>query len=227
MSDVEGSDRRSDLAVMEANEYKQKRRLERIMDAHDAVEELAAEAFHAWVEGDITDDGKNIILLHGVKQFIREIYNLLWEHLNSLEDGERSKYWHGEEDTPLGVINRESDQPVVFYGLRDVLAADRFYIETVEKQVGTRHGPDQTKTVQKEHTVPEQVSWRAYLLGKQFLDEENDIEVKFEKMDNRLSSFGFDTIDVSGVDAQNIEKIEDYVEGGVDARAMNGGDGDE
>lgn len=212
MSDGEpprNEERRSDLAVMDAQEYKQKRRLERILDAHDHVEEAASESFEAYAYGEIDEHAKNIVLLQAVKKYIREVYQLLRKH--EYEEWQSAKEAAEEEDEqvdvtdlnsylfregedPLGRIETEQGDDIVFQGLADVLAADTTYTETWEERVPARHGAGETKEHRVQHTVPEEVSWNAYLVTTEFLTEEHDLELQFEELDDSLPTWGFEEV---------------------------------
>lgn len=184
--------RQSDLAVMDAGEYKNKRRLRRILDAHDKVEDKEDEAMELYSFGEISDEGRNIMLLNAVQQFIREIYNLLMEHSEELDDGEINHYWH-DPDRVIGTLRREHAEDVHFHGLRDVLMARELYWEQWTETVSGRHGPDRTETKAQSHTVPKDVSRAAFLLAKQFLSRERTIELEFEP--DGLPTWGFIEVD--------------------------------
>jgi len=74
-SDNHDREPQSDLAVMEANEYKQKRRLERLLDAVDDVQDTADEAWNAYVAGEISQEARNITIQRTVQNAIRESTN--------------------------------------------------------------------------------------------------------------------------------------------------------
>lgn len=196
-------DRQSDLAVMGADEYKQKRRLQRILDAHDSVEEKADEAYDLYVSGQISQEGKDIVLLRATQKFIRECFNLLLEFDSELED-EVNEYWAGRV---LGEIEMQQQENVSFNGLRDLLYADEIYSETWEEPVSTRHGQDQTQTFSAEHTVPEDVTWKGYLVMKEFLAAEKDLEIKFEELDDSLPTWGYEEADEADIDDEDREVI--------------------
>lgn len=182
--------RHTDLAVMDAHEYKQKRRLRRILDAHDKVEEVSDEAYGAFVEGVISADGKNIRILRAVQEYIRECFTLLEEHRETLE-GEPCPFWHGSEDRgPLGRIEQRHADDIVFWGLRDVLAAQPLYTEEWEEWEQRRHGPDEFTTRSETHSVPEKVSVAAFLRLNTFLTEERDL-VGVEFDDDSIPEYGF------------------------------------
>lgn len=172
--------RQSDLAVMDAEEYKQKRRLRRILDARDKVEEKQDNASEMIAEGHLSADGKNIVILHAVQEYIRECYNLLMGYHES-DDGGRADvqpdYW---SNWKLGEIDMATTENETFDGLGDVLYAENFYTESWTEQVSTRHGPDQEETYQQQHTVPEEVSMNAYLLLNKFLANETNLDLQFE-----------------------------------------------
>lgn len=178
-------DRRSDLAVMDANEFKQKKRLERILESQHRVEEKANEAWELFVNGEINHDAKNIMIQRAVKEAVREAYKLLLDHQGRTEhDGSYSEYWSGIEDEPIGRIQMSESSDVIIYGLRDFLSTNEIYHETVTKTVTHRNKPPSTETERIQHSVPEDVSWAAFLRLKEFLDDEHDLEISFEEMDD-------------------------------------------
>lgn len=193
-------DRRSDLAVMDANEYKQKRRLQRILDAHDRVEEIADEAWNRYVEGEITHDAKNIAIQKAVKKAIREAYNLLNEHVE--QNGNQDEYWYGNGDE-LGRIEFQQRDPVIIGGLADFLGTQEIYEESWTEPAAQRHGPDEPVPRHATHTVPEAVSWSAYLRLKEFLSKEHDLEVRFEELEDSLPVWGFEELDEEVVDGDD------------------------
>lgn len=184
----EADERQSDLAVMDANEYKQKRRLRRILDIHDSVEDAADKLFQLEIEGVISRDARNLGLQKVVQKFIRECWNLLQEYDH--EDHPNDPDVWGEE---LGSIRMEHRQDIVFCGLDDFLRSNEFYSESWTEGTTTRHGPNQTQEYSRQYTVPEEVSWEAYLLLRRFLDQVKDVEVKFEALGDDLPSWGFES----------------------------------
>jgi hypothetical protein len=207
--------RHSDLAVLDANEYKQKRRLERILDSHDRVEEIAADAFDAYVNGEIDEHGKNIALLQAVKQFIREIYQLLQRHAEAIEaadddeDVERRRYLL---NCDLGEVTFDRRRNVSFDGLNEILLAQPTYVETWQEEIESRHGPSRSVEKQAVHSVPETISWHAYLTATEFLAEEHDLELQFEALDDSLGVWGYEETDPDaelevGEDGQDDEVV--------------------
>ncbi len=191
-------ERHSDLAVLEANEYKQKRRLERILDALDGVQDTADEAWNAYVEGEISREARDITIQRTVKKAIRECYKLLLDHHRQRADAdERDRYWAGDANNPLGTVHLVGEPVAQIDGLRDFLHAPTFFEKTVTETVERRNLPDETETFTVETTMPEAVSYRAYLRLKEFLDDVHDLEVTFEEMDddNLPMIRGFDMSD--------------------------------
>ncbi len=148
---MSADDRQSDLAVMDANEYKQKRRLQRILDAHDKVEDMGERAYGQYAEGVISHDGKNIRILRAVQQYIREVYNLLMEYDSELEEDEINEYWVG---TYLGALERDHEEDIYFRGLKTRSLRRRDLYGGVDRggpsparakpscqQIGDSHGP--------------------------------------------------------------------------------------
>lgn len=74
------SERRSDLAVMDANEYKQKRRLERILDAMDNIPDQADRAREQYNVGEIDMHARRITVQDAVQDAVWEAWNLLLDH---------------------------------------------------------------------------------------------------------------------------------------------------
>lgn len=189
------NERQSDLAVMEAQEFKQKRRLKRLLDAIEKVEEQANEAWAMFVSGEINHDAKNILIQRAVKEAVRESYKLLLDHQREQEEVDKnSEYWVGRRDDPIGVIQQYSTDDIGIYGLRDFLATQEFYQETVTRQVSRRNKPPGTETETVQHSVPEKISWRAFLRLKEFLDDAHDLEISFEELDDALPTWGFEEV---------------------------------
>jgi len=174
--------RQSDLAVMEVSEYKQKRRLERILDAHDDVEDTYDAAMYgAYVANDVQPEAVPVLLLRSVQQFIRELLHPLKEHAREA-DG-RDRYWFGDPEKPLGGIHFEHRDDVVFVGLRDVLNADYTYETQWTEQVKPRNMPVTTETHREVHAVPEAVSWKAYERLKEFAAQERGLDLAYDESD--------------------------------------------
>lgn len=175
-------DRQSDLAVMDVDEYKQKRRLERIYDVHDMVGEIATDSLNERAYHDLSSDGEDIAVLHAVQRFIWESYNMLIEYAEGREDGgTEDKYWTGEgRDNPLGEIRFKNSETVEFWGLKDVLQAKRVYSKTWTETTHPRDMAPREETHENQKTVPRRVSVDAYLLLKEFLEKERDLDLNFE-----------------------------------------------
>ena len=173
-------ERHSDLAVMDGDEFKQKHRLNQLLLAHDKVEEKANEAWELLVLGEINHDAKNIMIQRAIKQFIREAYNLLLEHNDSLEEGETDIYWEGDEEKPLGVLNRNHTDDIAIIGLSDFLRTKEIYRERWREQVKRRNMPPKEETKEVEQSIPEDISWRAYLRLRRFLNEKYSLDLQFD-----------------------------------------------
>lgn len=186
MADAQHTDdRRSDLAVMDANEFKQKRRLERILDALHAVEDKADVAWEWYAQGEISEDAKNIMVQRAVQKAIREVYNLLRE---GRENG-AEEYWTGTQDK---------------IGLYPFMQADVMQTTEITERVAAANKPPQQVTHTEETTVDENISWAAYLRLKEFLMEEHDLEIQFESLNDDLEVWGYDD--------EKIENLPDDVE---------------
>lgn len=178
-------DRRSDLAVLDANEYKQKRRLERILDTLDGVEQKANSAWNRYAAGEIDQQAKNIIIQRAVKEAIREVYNLLRVYSRTAD---HDPYWRGrmngsEDAWPVGEFELPNGDGVAVDGLQDFLQTQEMYQTRWVEIVKERHMPAQKRSHEQTKTVPEWVSFNAYLKLCEFLDEVHDLEIAFEEMD--------------------------------------------
>lgn len=189
----------SDLAVMEVQEYKQKRRLESILDSLDKVEERTDEAWDLYVMGEIDFQARDTIILRAVQAAIDDCRNLLINYAkenaektsDKAQDGNQAEtrtadpYWHGTLSNPIGWFQYEYvDGKEEFIGLRDILNAKSLYTETWEETVEMRHRADRKRKRQQEHVVPEWVSRRAYRRLTRFLDDEYDLDIAFEETDD-------------------------------------------
>lgn len=184
--------RKSDLAVMDANEYKQKFRLDKILRAVAEIEDDAKSAWADYVQGEIDYFGKNAAIQRAVKEAIRESYALLHDHQRQLEqdasgkdDRPRGKYWLGRGSEPIGVIRRDHSDNIVILGLRDFVLTREVYTERWEETIPRRNKPPKTVTHTQEYCVPEHVSWAAAFRLKEFLNDVHDLEVKFEELEDR------------------------------------------
>lgn len=216
---MSADDRQSDLAVMDANEFKQKRRLKRILNARQKVEEKADEAEELYVTGKINEDGRNTLVLRAVREYVRQCWNLLIEHVNSKGEDESLPYF---ADRTLGHIEFEQEgERIEISGLYDYLNCQTVWVETWIETVEYPQGPDDEQERSTTHSVPLQISWRAFLTLNEFLADVHDLEVRFEEMDQTLPSFGFSTMDVSEEDRRVIEEIGEEYDLDVDMRALD------
>lgn len=171
-----------DLSAVSADEYKQKRRLQRILDAQDLVEDVGNASLDMFVNGEIQQEARNILLLQAVKQYIRECYNLLVDYARDL-DRERDLYWYGTPDRPLGRIEFDHRDDVVFLGLRDLLDADWFYSETWTTTEQPRNRPEREEDHEQHYVIPRSVIYEGYLRLKRFTHEECDLDIAFETVE--------------------------------------------
>jgi len=191
--------RESDLAVMEKTEFKQKHRLNQVLRAHDKVETKANEAWELFVGGEISKDAKNIIIQRAVKEFVRECYNLLIEHHRGVEHKRREgteearanghensdetvpfNYWTGSDDRQIGTILMYDRDDISICGLSDFLQTQELYEESWTERRKPRNMPVRTEHQSVEHSVPEDISWRAYLWLREFLHDEYRLDLEFE-----------------------------------------------
>jgi len=219
-------ERQSDLAVMDANEYKQKRRLERILDAIDGVQDTADEAWGQYVTGEIDKDALNITTQRAVKKAVRECAVLLKAHARDKHENEEEYdyYWHGHHSDVIGVVEVPNSDNVIIVGLQDFLESDEFYSQTITEQLSRRNKPNETVSRTIEYTLPARVSYNAYLRLKDFLDDVHDMEISFEELDDKLPDTKPTTFDIP--DEYDLSKIDslDEFEGPIDARAVTNND---
>lgn len=167
-----------DIAVLDKNEYKQQRRLDRILDAHDAVAETNDDALWGLVSAELNQDGRNIVIQNTVKEFLRELLTPLREHAREVEG--RDRYWFGRPDSPLGRVRFPKGDDVVFVGLRDYLYSAKFYTRSWEEQVTKRNKVPRVETREEQKTVPERASWNAFYLAKDFAAQERGLDLSVE-----------------------------------------------
>lgn len=197
-------DRRSDLAVMDANEYKQKRRLERILDAMDAIPDQADVAKEEYASGEIHAHARRMVVQDAVKNAIWEAWTLLVDHDNKCqqdadEDAEgietRSDYFIGSQERgPLGTVPGKDGQDRHVWGLREFFLMDDTWVETWTEAEKPRNCAIQLVEKQQRHSMPLEVSWAAAIRLKEFLNAEHDMEIQFEEMDDQLPSWGFEEV---------------------------------
>jgi hypothetical protein len=201
--------RESDLAVMDAQEFKQKRRLKTILDAREKVEEKADTAEELYIKGEIAEVGRQMIVLRAVREYIRECWNLLIEHHEAEHGNDDRCEWL--EERPLGTIDLPRDgkglpveykgRRVEIAGLYQLLHCEEIHIEEWRERREYPHGSDEWITQTEEHAIPLSVSWQGYLTLNEFLSHEHDLEVRFEEMDDSLPTWGFEEVpDIPGTE---------------------------
>lgn len=189
-------ERKSDLAVMDASEYDQKRRLKRLHEKLESYHEKKEEAWELYVTGQISADGRALQHLHAVQDLIEELWELTLDDL----EGEHDEYWNNTKDQEaiVGIIERPTKEDVVFKDLWDILHAKDYYEERQEQSLDRRHGPNQVVQQSEEFVVPEWISRNAYLRVKEYLSDRHDMRLKFEEIDDTLPMFGFEEVDENG-----------------------------
>lgn len=180
-TDNQGRGRQSDLAVMDINEFKQKRRLQRILDTHDQVEDLASRARAKYVAGEISHLGRDIRTFNAVRRYIREVYNLLFKSAHGLDNITYNEVTGRDE--VIGRIEFEQRDDQIFESLQDYYQSDELYYETIIEQTQERHGPDTVEEHVEQHAVPVEASWRAYVLVNLFLGQKQGIEIQMEELE--------------------------------------------
>lgn len=199
-------ERHSDLAVLDANEYKQKRRLERILDAMDDIVEAKRQAKDEYINGHITSNGRDNMLQDAVSNAIWECWNLLRDHEHSKQERAReadedeeiwphSEYLIGNPDgAPIGVIEQVNNDDIVVWGLRDYFDLDELWIETWSEAARDWGGQISIAENTVQHSVPVRVSWAAALRLKEFLNDVHDMEIQFEAIPGGQAEFDYSDI---------------------------------
>jgi hypothetical protein len=212
-------DRQSDLAVMDVEEFTQKRLLKRLIDRREQVDELANEARRQWVVDNIDQQARDTMILFAVKDFISAGWTLLLNHEQSLPADEHSEFLFGRDLGTLTIL----DQTWEFEGLYDVLASEEVYAARATRTVEYPQGPPRQIAETESKAVPRDISWRACRLMDEFLAEEQGIELKVDQLDDSLESFGFSSADLSEFADEAttlVDMFEDH-DVPVDARALN------
>lgn len=230
--------RQSDLAVLDANEYKNKRRLERLLDAIDNIPDQADRAREQYNHGEIDMHARRIAVQDAVSDAIWEAWNLLKEHeheqrrqagqalidyyaehasedfnsegwepadikISRLEKAynvtgrwPHSRYFHGHPEVPkLGTIAQENQGDIVVWGLKDFHGLDELWTENWTEREKPFDCPPRTVQRQRNYTVPRDISWKAAIRLKEFLNDQHDMEIQFESIGDQLPKWGFKEVD--------------------------------
>lgn len=172
-------DRQSDLAVMGIDEYKQKRKLERILDNMHAIGDKSRESWNEYVNGEINAHAKNIAILQNVKEAIRDCETMLKQYAE--DQTERDYYWAGHKDDPIGTISQHRGDDIPVVGLRDFLKLNVIWFEEWQEQVKPDNLPPRKVPRQIKHSVPETVSRDAASRLALYLSRERGIELTTEQ----------------------------------------------
>lgn len=178
----DGSNRVSELAVRGVDEYKQKRRLERILSDLEKIGDTSREAWMGYVNGSIDQRGRDIAVQRTVKEAIWECRSLLESHAKE-KNPERDNYWFGNPGEPVGIIEQAEGTDIVLAGLYDFLYQDEIWCESFTERIKPRNLPVETITREIWHTVPDTVSRDAAARLTKFLAEEHGIELATEQME--------------------------------------------
>jgi len=215
---ADARDRQSDLAVMEKQEFQQKRLLSRIIDGRDRFDEIANKARERYIAGDIDIDGRNTLLLYACQDYIETAWTLLLNHSRG-EDGDSSYLLEAE----LGSIEMPGDNDdVEFNGLYAILTADELYHCEHTSTVSYRHGPDREQTVVESFSVPRSVTREAVRTMDEFLAVEMGIELKVDDMDDSIESFGFSTaqLEQAANNVETMDQIKEVIATDIDDRIL-------
>jgi len=210
---ADASDRQSDLAVMEAEEYTQKRLLKRLIERRERVTELANEARQRFVAGQIDERGRDTMILYAVHDYVQAGYTLLLNHAEGTPAGEHSEYLFERELGDMQV----GGESVEFSGLYSILATDEVYTRETTRVVEYPQGPPQTVTQTQSKAVPREISWKACRLMDEFLANEHGIELKVDQLDDSQRSFGFES---ATKDELDYDTFDEAFNGNADLRVI-------
>lgn len=206
-------DRQSDLAVMDAEEFTQKRLLKRLLDRRERVTELANEARQHYVAGQIDERGRDTMILYAVQDYITCGWTLLLNHAKSQPADQHSEYLFERDLGKMQVL----DDSEPFSGLYDVLATDEVYVRETTKFVEYPQGPPKEVTKRESKAVPRRISWAACRLMDEFLAAEHGIELKVDRLDDAQHSFGFET---AANEQPEYETFDEHLNGDSDLRVV-------
>jgi len=191
--------------TVEVGEFKNKRSLKRVHDIYDMVDQAFVDTYEMYAMGEIRQQGRDIRLLKAVQRYIRTVYPLLMDYSMDLEEAYAdehddvdikdlnansvfdaqgnvtkpiNRYWCGYPDTgedPIGWVEKQAEEPVVFWGLRDIREAEDMYTEAWEEVESNPHVPDSVEPRTEKYTVPAWVSEEAFDQVTLFLTEERDV----------------------------------------------------
>lgn len=177
-NDRDGS-RQSDLAVMDVEEYKNKRLIKRILDMQERVIEQTNHAKAQYIEGEIQREGRNMHVYSAVEDYINVAYGLLSEHK---PDGLAGIRWDTvfATEKPIGVIRFEQEDPVQLWSIADFHYTDEVHFEEWMESYSPRHMQTQYERCTNTVTVPMEASKNAFLLVNQYLAQEWNIAIQTE-----------------------------------------------
>lgn len=218
---MSAEDRQSDLAVMGANEYKNKSRLESILTQRQNVFDARDQARDLLISGEIQPDGRNLIVLNATRQYLEEVWNLVLRHAQQ-QEGEGSYYLTGKRLGTIELRGRENKQ---IRGLSSYLFSQRRYVQEWTEEVRWRHGDDRTRTRRETKTVPVEISRRAFRTINRFLDNVHDLDIQFEELDDKVPQRTPQKLDLPDVVQMRevADLIEDELGVAVDTRAAHNG----
>lgn len=173
-------DRQSDLAVMGVDEYKQKRKLERILDDLHAVGDKSRESWDKYVKGEIDAHAKNVVMARVVKEAIRDCETMLRDYADEAGEG-ADEYWKGDPENPVGKIPQHRQDDITITGLEDFLRLNEIWFEEWIESVKRRNQPRKPVKRQIKHTIPEDVSRDAAARLALYLSRERGIELATEQ----------------------------------------------
>lgn len=207
-------DRQSDLAVMEMEEFAQKRLLQRLLESRDKVTDLANEARRLYVTGQIDERGRDTIVLYAVQDYLSAGWTLLLNHAQSQPADQHSEYLFERKLGEFDIL----EATIEFTGLYDVITTDEVFVREETRSVEYPQGPPREITHTESKAVPRRISWAACRLMDEFLAAEHGIELKVDNLDDSQKSFGFES---AGTDELDYEPFDEAINGHSDVRILS------
>jgi len=166
---------RPEYSVRDADEPKQARRINEILDARMEVRYSSQRLFEMQAAGEISQDARNIGIQVAMKSFIRECLNLLPDDADDIP-GNATNPWEAH----LGVIEMKGGADVEVNGVDEYLGTQELYVDSRERAVQARHGPGEVSVERSKKTLPKDITWQAYSVLWKYLNAKYDIDVQFD-----------------------------------------------
>jgi hypothetical protein len=170
---------------LDVQEFKNRRRLQSILDARDKAQSIRSSAEELVVNNEIRPKGRDILIFRAVEQYLSETWHLLQHHYD--ETGDRTYLY----DWDLGKVSFSTGETIRFEGLSDFRAGQQAYTTSWTETVQWRHGKDIQKRKTEVQTVPADVSERARGAISDFLAQEHGIQLSTDSGEANTADFDY------------------------------------